>query len=34
MKGLCQICHSSNVEISVQDGTPICTGCSKKEIKQ
>ena len=34
MKGLCQMCHSSNVEISVQDGIPICEVCDKKEIKQ
>lgn len=30
MKGLCQKCHSSNVEITIQDGTPICTVCAKK----
>ena len=30
MKGLCQKCHSSNVEITIQDGTPICEVCSKK----
>ena len=30
MKGLCQKCHSSNVEISVQDGIPVCVICAKK----
>jgi ribosomal protein L37AE/L43A len=30
MKGLCQKCHSSNVEIVIQDGIPICEDCSKK----
>ena len=29
-KGLCQKCHSSNVEITVQDGIPVCEVCSKK----
>jgi len=30
MKGLCQKCHSSNVEITVQDGIPVCAVCTKK----
>jgi hypothetical protein len=30
MKGLCQKCHSSNVEIIIQDGIPVCIACSKK----
>ena len=30
MKGLCQKCHSSNVEITIQEGIPICEQCSKK----
>ena len=30
MKGLCQKCHSSNVEIIVQEGIPVCTVCTKK----
>ncbi len=31
MKGLCQKCHSSNVEVSLQDGIPVCTECTKKQ---
>ena len=30
MNGLCQKCHSSNVEISVQDGIPVCSSCANK----
>ena len=30
MKGLCQKCHSSNVEISVVEGIPVCEVCAKK----
>jgi len=30
MKGLCQKCHSSNVEITIHEGIPVCTVCSKK----
>ena len=30
MKGLCQKCHSSNVEITIQEGIPTCEQCSKK----
>ena len=30
MKGLCQKCHSSNVEITIQEGIPVCEVCSKK----
>ncbi|MBS1267340.1 MAG: hypothetical protein MAG458_00039 [Nitrosopumilus sp.] len=30
MNGLCQKCHSSNVEITVQEGIPVCAKCSKK----
>ena len=30
MNGLCQKCHSSNVEITVQEGIPVCGKCSKK----
>jgi len=30
MNGLCQKCHSSNVEITVQDGIPVCSKCSSK----
>jgi len=30
MKGLCQKCHSSNVEVTVQEGIPVCSACSKK----
>ena len=30
MKGLCQKCHSSNVEVTLQEGIPICANCSKK----
>jgi hypothetical protein len=30
MKGLCQKCHSSNVEITLEDGSPICEKCAKK----
>lgn len=30
MIGLCQKCHSSNVEITVQEGIPVCQVCSKK----
>jgi hypothetical protein len=31
MKGLCQKCHSSNVEITVQEGIPVCEVCSKTD---
>jgi hypothetical protein len=30
MKGLCQKCHSSNVEITLEDGSPVCAKCAKK----
>jgi len=30
MKGLCQKCHSSNVEIAVIEGIPVCETCVKK----
>jgi len=30
MNGLCQKCHSSNVEITIQEGIPVCEVCSKK----
>ncbi len=30
MNGLCQKCHSSNVEITVVDGIPVCAVCAKK----
>jgi formylmethanofuran dehydrogenase subunit E len=30
MKGLCQKCHSSNVEITLENGSPVCTKCAKK----
>ncbi len=30
MNGLCQKCHSSNVEITIQDGIPVCVVCTKK----
>lgn len=30
MRGLCQKCHSSNVEITVQNGIPVCTACAKE----
>ena len=30
MKGLCQKCHSSNVEVTVQEGIPVCAVCSKQ----
>ena len=29
MKGLCQKCHSSNEEITVVDGIPVCQVCAK-----
>lgn len=28
MRGLCQKCHASNVEISVRDGVPVCASCA------
>ena len=31
MKGLCQKCHSSNEEITIQDGIPVCGSCGKKK---
>lgn len=31
MRGLCQKCHSSNVEITIQDGIPVCTVCTEKD---
>ena len=30
MKGLCQKCHSSNVEVTVEEGIPVCSVCVKK----
>tara|TARA_B110000240_G_scaffold186698_1_gene223629 strand:+ start:304 stop:693 length:390 start_codon:yes stop_codon:yes gene_type:complete len=30
MKGLCQKCHSSNIEITLEDGMPVCVKCAKK----
>jgi len=30
MKGLCQKCHTSNVDVTVQDGVPVCQVCTKK----
>jgi hypothetical protein len=30
MKGLCQKCHSSNVDITLEDGSPVCAICVKK----
>ena len=30
MKGLCHKCQSSNVEITVQEGIPVCTMCTEK----
>jgi len=30
MKGLCQKCHSSNIEIALEDGSPVCVKCAKK----
>ena len=30
MKGLCQKCHSSNVEVAIQEGIPVCDVCTKK----
>ena len=31
MKGLCQKCHSSNVEIAIHEGMPVCVMCAKKQ---
>ena len=30
MKGLCQKCHSSNIEVILEDGSTVCTKCAKK----
>jgi len=30
MKGLCQKCHSSNVEVTLEDGSTICDTMFKK----
>ncbi len=30
MKGLCHKCQSSNVEITIQEGIPVCVICTKK----
>ncbi len=30
MKGLCHKCQSSNVEITVQEGIPVCSVCNDK----
>jgi hypothetical protein len=30
MKGLCQKCHSSNVDVTIQEGIPVCDVCTKK----
>lgn len=32
MKGLCQKCHTSNVDVIIQDGIPVCAVCTKKQI--
>jgi len=29
MKGLCQKCHTSNVDVKVQEGIPVCEVCTK-----
>ena len=31
MKGLCQKCHASNVDIVIQEGIPVCTVCAEKK---
>jgi len=34
MKGLCQKCHSSNVEVTLEDGSTICVhNVQKNKIK-
>lgn len=30
MKGLCHKCNSSNVEITINEGIPICEQCKPK----
>ena len=30
MKGLCQKCHASNVEIILVEGTTVCELCTEK----
>jgi len=30
MKGLCQKCHSSNVDVTIEEGIPVCDNCAKK----
>jgi hypothetical protein len=30
MKGLCQVCHSSNVDVTLESGIPKCAKCNKK----
>ena len=30
MKGLCHVCNTSNVEITLQNGIPKCAACSAK----
>ncbi len=27
MKGLCHVCNSSNVDVIVDEGSPICKNC-------
>lgn len=30
MRGLCHVCHASNVEILVRDGVPVCRECGRR----
>ena len=31
MRGLCQRCYLSNVEIAITDGVTLCQACAKKK---
>lgn len=30
MRGLCHRCNSSNVEVEIKDGTPVCRACLER----
>jgi len=33
MKGLCQVCNSSNVDVTLESGIPKCAKCHEKTIQ-
>jgi len=32
MKGLCQKCHTSNIDVMIQEGIPVCDVCIKSRL--